>query len=375
MATLPAAATESQTVARIYAAYEAEAAKEPRRGYLGASQIGRPCDRELWHSFRHCGGESFDGRMLRLFATGDWEELRFVKDLRAIGCEVHDVDPDTGEQFEVSAIAGHFSGHMDGAARGIPEAPQTWHVLEFKTHNAKSFGRLKSSWEGVKLVKPEHYCQMMMYMHLTGMRRALYLAVNKDTDELYAERVRYDKGEAEALIERAESIIQSSTPPAKISEDRESWHCRFCSFKDLCHGHEDRDSSPAVPCTVSCRNCVHATPELDTEHGRWSCARHSKTLSRAEQDRACPDHLFIPDLVTFAEPVDSGGNRPGDGDEQWIEYRSADGTTWRQGKGEHHYSSAELTKLPGPLVGAGMVGEAKQVFGCTVEGVEAEVSP
>ena len=127
---------------------------EPARGYLGASIIGHHCDRYLWYSFRACCKEDFPGRIYRLFETGDLAEIRFTKELRAIGCTVHDVDPNTGEQFEINDFGGHFSGHMDGCALGIPDAPKTWHVLEFKTHNAKSFAKLVK--EGVKASKPVH---------------------------------------------------------------------------------------------------------------------------------------------------------------------------------------------------------------------------
>ena len=56
-----------------------------------------------------------------------------------------------GKQFGVQSCGGHFRGHMDGAAIGLPEAPDTWHVLEFKTHNAKSFADLQKN--GVAKIK------------------------------------------------------------------------------------------------------------------------------------------------------------------------------------------------------------------------------
>ena len=199
--------TQSKTVKAIYTHYKKVGDAEPPRDYLGASIIGHPCERYLWYCFRQCCKPNFDGRMYRLFETGDLEEARFVENLRAIGCKVHDTD-ENGEQFEVSAFGGHFLGHMDSAILGIPEAPKTWHVGEFKTHNAKSFAKLKK--EGVQKSKPQHYAQVMVYMHLTGMKRALYLARNKDTDELYSERIRYDKAESKALMERAHRITQIS---------------------------------------------------------------------------------------------------------------------------------------------------------------------
>ncbi len=60
-------------------------------------------------------------------------------------------------------------------------------MLEFKTHSAKSFADLAA--KGVEASKPQHVAQMQIYMHLTGITRALYVAVCKDTDALHIERV------------------------------------------------------------------------------------------------------------------------------------------------------------------------------------------
>jgi len=362
MATIPPQPEDTQTVKAIYAWHESQREDKPRT-YLGASQIGHECERSLWYSFRHCGGQEFDGRMLRLFETGDLAEFRFVAELKAIGAEVYDVDPATTEQWEVKALGGHFSGHMDGCASGIPEAPQAWHVLEFKTHNAKSFASLKS--KGVKESKPLHYAQMIVYMKLTGMKRAMYLAVNKDTDALYTERLRWEDVQEDAAryMERAERIISASAPPAKIGDIADHFACRRCEHAERCHGTDE--VGPAVRCPSGCRTCVHSTPEMDTERGRWSCAKHSVTLTIDNQAVGCEDHLYIPALVTFAEPVDTGRDDSGD----WIEYKNADGTTWRNSKSDNNYASKELTQLPGPLVGAGLVDDVKSVLGGVVEGV------
>ena len=54
-------------------------------------------------------------------------------------------------------------------------------MLEIKTHNAKSCGTLKR--QGVQKSKPRHWAQMQTYMGMAQLKRALYFAVNKDTDE------------------------------------------------------------------------------------------------------------------------------------------------------------------------------------------------
>src|SRR5690606_33521849 len=291
MAKLPITATTPPTVLAIYEHYE-RMRGDWRRAHLGASQIGKPCERALWYQFRWASAPQFDGRMLRLFDTGQREEARLIADLRSIGIEVHEVDESTGRQFEVSDHGGHFGGSLDGAGRGFRESSQ-WHVLEFKTSNAKRFEELKR--QGVEKARPEHYAQMQVYMHLTGMQRAYYFAVCKDTDEIYGERVRYDATKALWRLERARRIIEAAAPPPRLSDDPDYYLCRWCEHRAVCHGGH----LPHVPC----RTCVHATPELDGDR-RWSCAFWKKDLTLNEQKRGCGQHLFIPGCTPW-EVVDA----------------------------------------------------------------------
>ena len=364
---------ESQTVAAIYAAYKKAGDAEPIRGYLGASIIGHHCERYLWYCFRQCCKPEFDGRMYRLFATGDLEEARFVKDLRDIGCEVHDTNQSKQdprgwpEQFAVSALGGHFSGHMDGCALGIPEAPKTWHVGEFKTHNAKSFAKLKK--EGVYESKPQHYAQMQVYMHLTGMKRALYLARNKDTDELYSERVHYHEADAMELMWRAERIITATAPPDRISRRRDYYQCKWCDAKGICWGTESFGSALSVP-SLSCRQCCHATPIIDKSphpivkiDASWRCEKRGDYF--AGEGIPCTLHLILPGLLeAFTESMDYDGHGT-------IEFTNKDGTTWKHGAGG--YSSQELMKLPVSALGNRMIQTAKDLFDATITGCEEDI--
>jgi hypothetical protein len=119
MAKLPETVTISPTVQAIYAAYVAQQQDNQMSRRLGASIIGRECERAIWYEFRWAGKEEFEGRMLRLFETGTLAEQRFADNLKAIGCEVHTVDPETNQQFEYIAVSGHFVCKIDGAALGI----------------------------------------------------------------------------------------------------------------------------------------------------------------------------------------------------------------------------------------------------------------
>jgi len=274
------------TVDAIYQSHEATRG-DGLRPHLGASMIGRRCERQLWYVFRWAWTRDFDGRILRLFKRGQDAEAAFVSELRAAGIEVHEIDVETGHQIRVEACGGHFGGSLDGVGLGILEAPKTWHVLEFKTHNEKSFNQLKA--DGVAKSKPEHCAQMQVYMHLTGIERALYLAENKNTSELYSERIEYCRQTAEGLIAKAERIIKAQEAPPKIGGP--DWYeCKFCDFRDVCHH--------GVAALRNCRTCLHSTPV----EGGWECERFKRMLSVEDQKAGCPDQRYLPSLVG-AEPT------------------------------------------------------------------------
>lgn len=335
------------TTQAIYDYWKAKGGSEKPRSYLGMSSIGHECERALWYGFRHSTREEFDGRLYRLFNRGHREETVFAEELEGIGCTVHLTDEE-GNQFGFSDFGGHFKGHMDAAILGVLEAPKTWHLGEFKTHSDKSFKDLVKL--GVQASKPVHYAQMQIYMYYGSMIRALYVAVNKDTDEIYTERAWYDAKFANAIRAKAGRIIASPQPPERITERRDDFRCRFCSARSLCHGSVAPE--PAVPLpALSCRQCVHATPETDSDHGRWSCAKHGKTLSRHAQDNPCGDLLLIPGLITFAEPINAHKTPSG---QDVIEFKNlTDGAIWYHGPDSDagHYTAKDLMVLPVDLIG------------------------
>jgi len=350
--------TKSATVEAIESYWKQRGDAEPTRGYLGGSSIGKECSRELWYSFRFASKPIFDGRLFRLFNRGHREEDTFVQELRGIGCEVHEFDA-AGNQFEVIDCDGHFKGHTDGAALGIPEAPNTWHLLEMKTASNSQFNNIKK--EGCEAAKPEHFAQQQVYMRGTGLTRSLYMVVNKDNDELYTERLRYDSKRAQAYIDKASYIINATTPPEKADTienmDKRMSPCKYCDAKALCHG--TTDTAVAVP-ALSCRQCVHATPIDD---GEWSCAKHGMAY------QPCKDHLFLPGFINFAQPTDSLTNPDGS---VVIEFTEEDGTVWQHGNDSNagQYSSHDLMTLPRSLILPG-VAKPAPVNGVTGPNLEA----
>lgn len=312
------------------------------RPHLGASGIGKECERALWYEFRWAARGKFSGRILRLFRRGHREETTIVADLRRIGMEVLDENPATGDQWRYARLNGHFSGSCDGLGRKVPGFGDEPFLLEFKTHGAKSFNALVK--HGIEKSKPIHVAQQRMYLHWQGFARSLYVAVCKDDDRLFVDVIEADPLQAAQLEAKALRVITAPAPPARISDDPDFFQCRFCDYLPNCHGEK--------VAVRTCRSCISSTPNVESGP-QWSCDQ-GIDLTLDQQRAGCDRHRYIPDLIPFAKAVDA------DPESRAIHYDliASDGTTERFVNGhrsEGHYTSAELEQItPQLIIDAGL---------------------
>lgn len=257
---------------------------EGHRPHLGGSLIGHFCTRHIWYKFRWYKKESFNGRMYRLFERGHNEEDMFANILRKAGVEVRHAKPEPQKRFFM--FGGHFSCEIDGVGLGFFEAPKSEHVLEFKTYNHKSFLDLIGCSEkeykelrdtqaflvDTKTGNPRHYAQMQIGMHMSGLERALYLAVNKNDDCLAQERLDYNADFAESLINKAESVVFGRIAPPRFSDIKSNWKCKTCVFREICHNDEEPEKN--------CRTCKHS---VATRDGKWRCNMLDREISTEHQ--------------------------------------------------------------------------------------------
>ena len=304
------------------------------RPHLGASMLGHACDRWIWLSFRWAAREKFSGRMLRLFRRGHAEEATIMKDLAMTGIDF------SKRQANVS-FGSHVSGSADAIIEGgVPEAPQTRHIAEFKTHNKKSFDALEK--EGVLKAKPEHWGQMQIYMAGTFIERALYVAVCKDDDRYYIERVKYDKEAAEKLIARGKRLALSDEMPPPISTDPTWYQCRFCPAHSFCHEKQPTQH-------VNCRTCAHSTPKEDST---WKCERFdAEGIPFEYQLKGCDAHVLHPDMVPWSAKL-------GDPD-QWSATYTINGKLVVNG--EAGFASTEIVANPDGCASS-VVSEIKKLW-------------
>ena len=217
---------EEATKLKVELAVEGGMIKKEYRPYFGISGLGAECPRAAWYSFRWCTAVYINKRLQRLFDRGHREEDVVVADLENAGMVVH------SRQIGATTGHGHISGHPDGIIRHLPDAPKTEHLLEIKTANDKNFKHIQK--KGIKVAKYGYWAQAQGYMHLFKLKRALFVVVNKNDDQRYYERIKYEKKAAEELIQKAVDIISSEIPPAKIG-NASWWACRYCDHYNTCH--------------------------------------------------------------------------------------------------------------------------------------------
>jgi hypothetical protein len=296
---------------------------ERTRRYIGASGIVKSCLRATWYNFRDASGkEIVPARMLRLFNRGHLEEDRFFSWFTTAGFEVRpfaqrlvilsfgkylaqewdepvladskDVTLSAGHrglaaeqgvvlrQWRFVALGGHYSGGNDGIIRfpaGFPGAPSGWGNLECKTHNTKSFVNLQR--EGVRKAKPEHWNQMQIYMDELKLQWSLYIAVNKNDDDIHVELVFAEPGVGAKYKALASAMVGLTAPVQRISNDPSWWECKYCHHHAVCH--------KGAPPVKSCYSCVFAKPDTTVTGAQWRCTKYDRTIPEDFREKGCDE--------------------------------------------------------------------------------------
>ncbi|CAB4132215.1 hypothetical protein UFOVP139_30 [uncultured Caudovirales phage] len=273
---MPIPRAEDELIPRIYASIKKNLDRDFYLSRIGASSIGEECLRKIWLSWRGYDAPDFDGRLLRLFETGNLQEERIINDLRSAGLGVWS-HTDEGKQYSFGDETGHFVVKPDGVVKGVPSAEKTPHLLEVKTHNANSFKDLEK--KGVAESKPLHYYQIQAGMMYSGVDRGLYVSLCKDNEQYYVQRIKPDEAVQTDIKRKIITLVNAELKPAGISDDASSFGCKFCDMKAVCVG----DKQPLV----NCRTCENSTP---FENGAWVCQMNSATIPLDVQVKGCDSY-------------------------------------------------------------------------------------
>lgn len=263
-------------------AWSSEYYMDDFRWHMGASIIGNECDRAIWYTFRWASKDTRNGRMKRLHNRGKDEEAKINQYLRGIGFNLWDTDPDTGKQFRISFHKGHFGGSSDGLFT-LPFRYNTpgFFVPEYKTSmTGAAFNNYEK--KGVAIHKENYFLQHSIYGYGFGVENGMFLASNKNDDDIYIEFVKLDFQKAEAGIRRAGNLIVTDYAPAKINDKVSFYLCAMCDHKDVCHN--------GVSMAINCRSCVYAEP---VDKGEWQCNRVGQVIPREFVPQGCDKYMAI----------------------------------------------------------------------------------
>jgi hypothetical protein len=184
---------------------------ERPRSYVSSSGLGRACLRQIQYDYLAVPkdeGQNFAPKTLRIFEAGHRGEDMVAAWLRLAGFDLRTERPD-GRQFGFAALNGRFKGHIDGClvSGPVPLAyPALW--------ESKALGA--SSWKdtvkrGVAVSKPVYAAQIALYQaYLDLPNPALFTALNRDTQEIYAELVPFDAALAQSMSDRAVAVVRAS---------------------------------------------------------------------------------------------------------------------------------------------------------------------
>lgn len=276
---IPTISNVADTLHQYAEEYSLELYPAKHREHLGISVIGRKCAREIWYGFRWVKLQQFPGRMRRLFQRGHDEEKKFYAFLLWAGISFREIDPETDKEFKISKLNGHYGGTPDniGLIRWLDNLQI---AIEYKTHNKKSFDKLKA--DKLKIAKPEHWAQMCGYGKEFKIKYGLYCAVNKDDDDLYFEFLELDWNFAIELEKKAADIIYAKTPPLRISDNPSYFDCKYCDKVDICHN--------GAKVEINCRSCKFSEP---ADNAKWFCNRFKNEIPNEFVKLGCEYHLSV----------------------------------------------------------------------------------
>lgn len=232
--------------------------KEPIRNYLGMSQIGEPCLRKLYYGYTHTPvdhGRELTARAIRIFDTGhagedaialqmggdsdsgdDFFKSSAARWMKDANFKLLTRD-ERGQQFGVSVLGGRYAGHIDGKVISGPLTDEIPYPVgwEHKALNVKNWNKIKK--HGLKEASPLYYGQLQQYMPYMELGAFLFSATNKNTQELNHELVVYDPKDAQALSDKAVTIIRAAESGEilpRCTDNPDFYLCLFCDFKWRC---------------------------------------------------------------------------------------------------------------------------------------------
>ncbi len=204
---------------------------EPRRNYIGASSIGRSCNRAVWYEFQGASRPDIPPTLQRIFDTGKQLEGMLLGYMELAGLCITRALPKNNMLYLEDTDLPIFQGHCD-AILHLSEDESA--IVEIKTANNSSFNQFVK--HRLRKWSESYYSQVQAYMGMSSYTRAVILVINKDNAELHHEWVDFNQGHYNELRKKALMISQIQEAPDRINKSPLFYICNRCQYKSICHG-------------------------------------------------------------------------------------------------------------------------------------------
>jgi len=179
---------------------------------------------------------SLTSKQARIFDIGHTLEDRAVAWLKDAGFQL-DAVQENGQQHGFEVLPGLVRGHSDGILRGGPSFLNYPCLFEFKTQKASSWRVLQK--KGLRDGNDQYYVQIQLYMAYLDLidNPAVFMALNKDTAELYVEAVPFDRLTAQRYSDRAIEVVEANQAGRllpRLSNKPEFYICKMCPYQKRC---------------------------------------------------------------------------------------------------------------------------------------------
>lgn len=209
--------------------------REERKGTLRMSNIGKPCERQLYYSVNHKEeAEPLPASTILKFSYGDLIELLLLFLAEAAGHEV----TGTQDEQEIEGVKGHRDAVIDGTVVDVKSA-STYSFRKFSEGTLSendSFGYID---------------QLQSYLYagqtddkVTDKDRGAFLVVDKTLGHICLDiherrHVPYDKiyNHKKAIVNGPEVPARgfSPVPEGKGGNEKLPTNCSYCDYKRKCH--------------------------------------------------------------------------------------------------------------------------------------------
>lgn len=233
--------------AMIEQAFEQDVQEKPRQ-YIGASGIGQACDASISFSYRGYPDTKPDSRLLRIFRDGHRIEDVVVADMHKAKLYVMEKDPLTGKQWQFTGYGGLVKGNADGLIEYGDETVGV-EIKSMNDNKHKEFAK-----KGIRVSHPSYYDQMQFMMGLSGIKRFVMVAYNKNTSAYHHEYIDFDDFRFSFLTTKVERVLRNEA--RKVSEDESDWRCRGCFKREACWEEK-------MPSVMDVRTCGNSWAEDD----------------------------------------------------------------------------------------------------------------